>query len=137
MYTYKVTKTNDCDEIIGYLSLCFKFENEMDGVFSRLVEKENKETILLLDKEGISIASSDPYHIPIGAKLETELEKPFTITSFAGRDYLIKTCQTNGYEGFFGLGWLGHIMIPLSSAFHESNKSVEIDEKILQSIMRK
>ncbi len=136
VYTYKVTKTNDCNDIIGYLSLCFKFENEMDGVFSRLVEKENKETILLLDKDGVSIASSDPYHIPIGAKLETELEKPFTITSFAGRDYLIKTCQTNGYEGFFGLGWLGHIMIPLSSAFHENNETIEIEEKILQSIMR-
>jgi chemotaxis signal transduction protein len=135
VYTYKVTKTNDCDEIIGFLSLCFKFENEMKGVFSRLAEKENKETILLLDEHGVSIASSDPYHIPIGAQLETELEQPFAITSFAGRDYLIKSCETNGYEGFFGLGWLGHIMIPLSSAFHENDNSIELETKILQSIM--
>jgi len=136
VYTYKVNKTNDSDEIIGFLSLCFKFENEMEGVFSRLVAKENKETILLLDNEGISIASSDPYHIPIGVKLQIELEQPFAISSFAGRDYLIKTCKTNGYEGFFGLGWLGHIMIPLSSAFHENEKNIEIEANILQSIMK-
>ncbi len=135
VYTYKVTKTNESDEIIGFLSLCFKFENEMEGVFARLVAKENKETILLLDSDGVSIASSDVYHIPIGAKLQIELEQPFAITSFAGRDYLIKTCKTNGYEGFFGLGWLGHIMIPLSSAFHENDKNIEIEAPILQSIM--
>ena len=135
LYTYKVTKTNESDEIIGFLSLCFKFENEMEGVFTRLVAKENKETILLLDSDGVSIASSDVYHIPIGAKLQIELEQPFAITSFAGRDYLIKTCKTNGYEGFFGLGWLGHIMIPLGSAFHENDKNIEIEAPILQSIM--
>jgi chemotaxis signal transduction protein len=136
VYTFKVTKTNDCDDIIGFLSLCFRFENEMEGIFQRLINKHNKETLLLLDKEGVSIASSDPYHIPLGVKLETELEKPFLISSFAGRDYIIKTCQTNGYEGFFGLGWMGHIMIPLESAFEASQKPIHLDEDILYSIMQ-
>jgi chemotaxis signal transduction protein/predicted nucleic-acid-binding Zn-ribbon protein len=136
VYTYKVTKANESDEIIGFLSLCFKFEDEMEGIFSRLIDKTNKETILLLDSDGISIASSDPYHIPVGAKLDTETTEAFKITSFAGRDYLIKTCQTNGYEGFFGLGWLGHIMIPLDSAFKENTHTIEIDENILNSIMK-
>ncbi len=135
VYTYKVTKNNEDNTIIGFLSLCFKFEDEMKSIFSRLVVKENKETILLLDKDGVSIASSDSYHIPLGVKLETELEQPFSISSFAGRDYLIKTCKTNGYEGFFGLGWLGHIMIPLTSAFSKNDEEIKLDNKILQSIM--
>ncbi len=136
VYTYKVTTSNESDEIIGYLSLCFKFIDEMEGIFSRLIDKSNKETILLLDKDAISIASSDPYHIPVGAKLDIELKKPFNITSFAGKDYLIKTCETNGYEGFYGLGWLGHIMVPLDSAFIENNKPIELESKILQAIMK-
>jgi len=136
VYTYKVTDSNESDEIIGYLSLCFKFENEMEGIFSRLVNKSNKETILLLDKEGVSIASSDPYHIPVGAKLDIETEEMFKITSFAGRDYIVKTCNTNGYEGFLGLGWLGHIMIPLESAFSSSDNILEIEKEILDSIMK-
>jgi chemotaxis signal transduction protein/predicted nucleic-acid-binding Zn-ribbon protein len=136
VYSYKVTKTNDSDEIIGFLSLCFKFEDEMNGIFSKLVCKQNKETILLLDQQHQVIASSDPYHIPLYAKLETSLDEPYKITQFAGRDYIIKSCKTNGYEGFYGLGWIGHIMIPLDSAFKVHTQDIQIQEQILQSIMR-
>jgi chemotaxis signal transduction protein/predicted RNA binding protein with dsRBD fold (UPF0201 family) len=136
VYTYKVTQANDSNEIIGYLSLCFKFEDEMEGVFSRLIDTTNKETILLLDSDGVAIASSDKYHIPVGAKLDTEIDEEFKITQFAGRDYIVKSCKTNGYEGFFGLGWLGHIMIPIDSAFNTNNEAIEIDNKILYSIMK-
>lgn len=135
VYTYKVTHDNESEEIIGYLSLCFKFEDEMAGIFSKLIYKENNETILLLDAKGEVIASSDKYHIPLGATLETELENSFKITQFAGRTYIIKTCKTNGYEGFYGLGWLGHIMIPLESAFNLKTHDISIDKNILQSIM--
>ncbi len=136
VYSYKVTKINESNEIVGFLSLCFKFENEMEGIFEHLVHKENKETILLLDSSNIVIASSDKYHIPIGAKLETEIDKAFNITQFAGHDYIIKTCKTNGYEGFYGLGWLGHIMIPLDSAFNNYTTKIQLDKEILLSIMQ-
>ena len=136
VYTYKVTKTNDSNEIIGYLSLCFKFEDEMEGIFSNLINKTNKETLLLLDKENNVIASSDKFHIPINAKLETNTSRPFILTQFAGRDYIAKTCKTNGYEGFFGLGWQGHILIPLDSAFKNFISDINIEKKILSSIMQ-
>lgn len=135
VYSYKVTKTNEDKEIIGFLSLCFKFEDEMDGIFSKLVCKKNKETLLLLDKNCEVIASSDKYHIPLKAKLEVSIEDDYKITQFSGRDYIVKTCKTNGYEGFFGLGWMGHIMIPLDSAFKVHTNDIEIEDTILQSIM--
>lgn len=135
VYSYKVTKTNEDKEIIGFLSLCFRFKNEMEGIFSKLVCKKNKETLLLLDKNCEVIASSDPYHIPLKAKLEVSIEEDYKITQFSGRDYIIKTCKTNGYEGFFGLGWMGHIMIPLDSAFKVHTNDIEIQDAILQSIM--
>jgi chemotaxis signal transduction protein len=136
VYTYKVTESNDSDNIIGYLSLCFKFEDEMSGIFGNLTQKGSKEAILLLDKDSTVIASSDIYHIPLGAKLNTDTTKKYIITTFAGRDYLSTTCTTNGYEGFEGLGWLGHIMIPLDFAFEDKNEHIQIDDHVLQSIMK-
>lgn len=136
VYTYKVKSSNDGEEIIGFLSLCFKFEDEMESIFGNLICKENKEVILLLDNSHKVIASSDIYHVPVGAKVDIELDKTFKITQFAGRDYIVKTSKTNGYEGFFGLDWFGHIMIPLDSAFNTYKNGIKIDEKILFSIMQ-
>lgn len=137
VYSYKVTKNDDnSGEILGYLSLCFKFTNEMETVFENLITNANKEALVLLDSNCEVIASSDKYHIPIGAKLDIELNNPFNITQFAGRDYIIKTFKTNGYEGFFGLGWMGHIMIPLDSAFNVKSKKIKINDDVLKSIMQ-
>lgn len=135
VYSYKVVdeKTN---ETLGFLSLCFKFTNEMETIFSNLVSKNNKEVLIILDKNCEVIASSDSYHIPLKAKMDIELEKPFGIAQFAGRDYIIKTCKTNGYEGFYGLGWMGHIMIPIDSAFRVENNNFDIKEDVLNSIMQ-
>ena len=69
VYSYKVTQSNDVNsEILGVLSLCFKFNDEMDQIFSNLVNPLKKEAILLLDKDGIVIASSDEYQIPLGGQ---------------------------------------------------------------------
>ena len=136
VYTYKVTNSNTDYEIIGYLSLCFKFEDEMEAIYSRLINKNNKETLLLLDNKGIVIASSDKYHIPINSKHDIDLNNRYNIATFAGRDYIVKTCQTNGYEGFYGLNWYGHIMIPLDCAFDFENNDIKIDKNILFSIMK-
>ena len=138
VYTYKITKSNTNEKIIGYLSLCFKFEDEMKSIYSKLINKQNKETILLLDSNGIAISSSDKYHIPINSTHDINTSSAYNITQFAGRDYIVKTSQTNGYEGFYGLGWLGHIMIPLDSAFSEafSKDDMKIDDNILYSIMQ-
>jgi len=136
VYTYKVTKDNTSNKIIGYLSLCFKFQDEMNSVFSDLVSKENKEVITLLDSNACVIATSDKYHVPTGALLDKEIDEKYTISQFAGRDYIIKTCKTNGYEGFYGLGWLGHIMIPIDSAFNIYTKEMKLTQNILQSLMQ-
>ena len=138
VYSYKVTRTNDAEsEIIGVLSLCFKFEDEMEGVFENLVDNKRKECLTLLNKQGEVIATSDKYHIQVGANLETVLDDNYKIISFGGRDYLAKTCETNGYQGFYGLGWYGHIMVPLDHAFENlGNENFEISEELLLAILQ-
>lgn len=138
IYAYRVCEDNsDGAQKLGVLCLVFRFKNEMEGIFANLKTDEDWFEIMLLDKEGQVIASSDPYHIPIDAKLTMELENPFSIARFGGREYLIKSCATNGYQGFYGLGWYGHVMAPVEKAFNSDTSSGEnIDQKILESVMQ-
>ncbi|MGM0518428.1 MAG: chemotaxis protein CheW [Campylobacterota bacterium] len=137
IYSYKVNKTNDENsEHLGVLCLCFRFTDEMKGIFNNLIDTKNKEALTILDENGYVIASSDKEYIPLETKLPIVLNKDYKIVSFAGRDYVAKTCKTNGYQGFFGLKWYGHIMIPLEYAFlSDELNPVEIDDSIIESMM--
>lgn len=137
VYSSKVTKTNNSNsEVIGALCLCFKFTDEMKGIFDNLIDKKNKECLTILDDEGCVIASSDQDHISVGSKLPIILNDEYKIISHAGRDYIAKTCKTNGYQGFMGLQWYGHIMIPLEYAFlSDENNQNSTNEKIIQAMM--
>jgi len=138
VYSYKVTQTNDANsEVLGVLALCFRFEDEMEGIFEKLVNPQTKECLTLLDAQGSVIASSDAYHIPLGARFEKILDEKYKIITFGGREYLAKTCATNGYQGFFGLGWYGHIMIPLEYAFKEKQQNdYEVSKELLLAILQ-
>lgn len=138
VYSYKVTQTNDPkSEELGVLCLCFRFTDEMKGIFDNLIETRNKEALTILDEDGIVIASSDKEYIPLGSKLPIVLDEEYKIVTFAGRDYVAKTCKTNGYQGFNGLKWYGHIMIPLEYAFlSDELNTLNIDENIIESMMQ-
>ena len=136
VYSYKVTKENS-SENIGVLSLCFKFKNEMKVIFNNLVNKKNKECLTILDKDGYVIATSDKEHINFGVQLPIILNDSYKIISFNGRDYIAKTSQTSGYQGFYGPKWYGHIMIPLEYAFLSiSQNALAIDEKVIHSMIK-
>jgi len=138
VYSYKVTQTNDSNsETLGVLCLCFKFKNEMQDIFKNLLDTSNKEVLMILDEDTKVIASSDKEHIPLGTTLLPILDEEFKIVTFSGRDYIAKTCKTHGYQGFKGLKWHGHIMIPIEHAFlSDELNNIHIDENIIESMMQ-
>ncbi|MGB7401604.1 MAG: chemotaxis protein CheW [Arcobacter sp.] len=137
VYASKVTKTNDPNsESIGVLCLCFKFQDEMKGIFNNLKETKNKECLTILDKDGVVIATSDKYHVNLGTILEFNPNSKFSFISHGGRDYLSKTCKTNGYQGYFGQEWYGHILVPIDYAFVEEDDNLNIDQDILLAILQ-
>ncbi len=137
VYSYKVTASDDVDsEVIGVLCLCFRFRDEMKSIFSNLVNPDTKECITLLDSNGIVLATSDENHIPRGVQLDMVLDKSREIVTFGGRDYMAKTKSTQGYQDFFGLGWYGHIMIPLDYAFEKEDELSGLTEEFLLSILQ-
>ena len=137
VYSYKVRKNNNSNSgDLGVLCLCFKFTDEMNGIFDNLIDSKNKECLTILDEDGFVIASSDKEHINLGVKLPIVLNEKYKLISFAGRDYIAKTCETNGYQGFEGLKWYGHIMIPLEYAFLSNDlNTLDIDDSIINAMM--
>ena len=138
IYAYRVTESNEQESMtLGVLCLVFRFENEMEGIFRNLIEESDWMEITLLDRNGVVISSSDPYHIPIGARLQKVLDKDYQLVRFGGREYFAKTCETQGYEGFVGLGWYGHVMVPLDSAFRKTDQAnaPRIDEKTMHKVV--
>ena len=139
IYSFRVTESNsNSSKRLGVLCLCFRFENELERVFSNLIKDDDWSLALLLDNAGTVIASSDHYQIPIGAAIPKVLVDRVKLIKFAGRQYLAKTCPTKGYQKFMGLGWYGHVMLPLDCAFLVDDESAEteISSEILETLMR-
>lgn len=137
VYTMPVRLSDDKNsKTLGILSLCFRFNDEMKSIFENLKNEHNKECLTILDKEGRVIASSDEYHIALGTKLKINLNSKYQLVSHAGRDYLAKTCKTNGYQGYYGQQWYGHIMIPIDYAFIQEEDNLNINQSILLAILQ-
>ncbi len=123
IYSYRVTAA-DGHTNLGVLCLCFRFANEARRIFSNLVEAEDWSVVTLLDRHGTVIASSDMHHIPVGACVKYRQDKDWCVTRFAGREYLSVTRATQGYQGYMGPGWYGHVMLPLDHAFDQETGSM-------------
>lgn len=136
IYSYRVTDAAGTGNL-GVLCLCFRFVDETEKIFSNLVGAEDWSVVTLLDSDGRVIASSDPYHIPVGAILPRVLDTDWKVLRFAGREYLAATRATSGYQGYMGPGWYGHVMVPLDHAFeHESGRMLEsIPASALEAVM--
>ncbi|THF63272.1 chemotaxis protein CheW [Pseudothauera rhizosphaerae] len=115
IYAYRVTEEDGTP--LAVLCLCFRFENETRRIFANLGKPRDRTVLALLDADGGVIASSDPYHLPVGAPMERVLEGDWGVVLFGGREYLATTRPTQGYQGYMGPGWMGHAMVPIEHAF--------------------
>lgn len=137
VYTLPVRQSDDKNsKVLGILSLCFRFKDEMKSIFDNLKNENNKECLTILDNRGVVIASSDTYHIALGTQLKFNLNGKYQLVSHGGRDYLAKTCKTNGYQGYYGQQWYGHIMVPIDYAFIQEEDNLNINQAILLAILQ-
>jgi chemotaxis signal transduction protein len=117
IYSYRVS---DGNRVLGVLCLCFRFEDEVAGIFAKLRSAGDWTVFAFLDADGTVIASSDPWQLPLGAPLTLACDEGGRVIRFGGREYLATTRRTQGYQGYNGPGWLGHAMIPVEHAFDEA-----------------
>ncbi|MFA0815721.1 MAG: chemotaxis protein CheW [Anaerofustis sp.] len=125
--------------VLGIICLCFRFENEMERIFEKLDIDYDGSVIAIVDRSHSVIASSDENHLPIGIKAEAVSPDENGVVYYRGNEYIARTVATKGYQGYFGLGWKGHIMIPLRFAFLEKNEGLfdASDQKMTDGLMQK
>jgi chemotaxis signal transduction protein len=114
LYSYRI---GDGNRVLGVLCLCFRFEDEVAGIFAKLHNEGDWTVFSFLDAKGTVIASSDPWQLPLGAPMTLACEEGGRVIRFGGREYLAITRRTHGYQGYNGPGWFGHAMIPVDHAF--------------------
>lgn len=135
VYSWRVTDADGAP--IGVLCLAFRFEDEMEKIFANLVAPDDWSTILLLDADGRVIASSDAIHVPVDARIEAVHGEEYRVARFAGREYLATTRPTQGYQGYMGPGWFGHVMLPVQHAFNKDASEMldGIAPEVLETVM--
>ena len=116
IYSHRVT---DDGRTLGVLCLCFRLEDECEGIFAELRSQTDWTVLALLDAGNEVISSSDTQQMPVGAKLAGIGNETGNILRFAGREFLAVTCKAQPYQGYAGPPWRGHVMIPLERAFEE------------------
>ena len=105
-------------KVVGVLCLCFNFEQEMEGIFRSHGDPQGRSVMLLLDQHNQVIQSSDCLWIPLGVQVPVDLEANTSLQTFSGREYLVRTFRTEGYQSYMGPpGWQGQVMIPVDIAF--------------------
>lgn len=116
VYSCKITATTERGSpCIGILCLCFRFDNELRGIFAKLLIGNDTNTLLILDDSDRIIASSNEEVQPLEKNISTRANTAFW--SDEDRQYLSIKTTTNGYEGFHGLGWSARVLAPLDKAF--------------------
>jgi chemotaxis signal transduction protein len=135
IYSFRVT--DDGGAVLGVLCLCFRFENECDLIFSNLVGSDDWTVVTMLDPDGVVIASSDPFHVPIGAKLAPVLDAEYRVVRFGPAEYLATTRAAQPYQGYGGPGFYGHVMVPLQHVFNRnaSHRLAGIAPDVLEGII--
>lgn len=127
-YGHRITDVGG--RTIGVLVLRFRFTDEMQRIFDNVADERRQVALLLLDDDQRVIASNDPAHIPLGAKLARIDERQVALTFFGGREYIAVRCPSHGYQGYAGPGWRAQAMVSLLTAFRSREDASDEAEDV-------
>ncbi|MFZ2269662.1 MAG: chemotaxis protein CheW [Azonexus sp.] len=137
LYAYRVDSSDG--EFLGVLALAFRLDNEMEGVFAKLIGDEDFSLLATLDASGHVVATSSAIQLPIGTRLERRLlQARGEVVHLAGRQYLAVSCPAHSYQGYPGPGWLGLGLVPLEFAFARNDTALlgHVDSASLAAVTR-
>jgi len=123
----------------GVLCLCFNFEQEMDAIFAAYRDPSQRANMLLLDAQDQVISSADPLWIPAGVRVPTNADGRPQLLMFGGREYLVRTFSSDGYQGYPGpAGWKAQLMIPVDLAFRSGSNGqalADVEPALMQGLL--
>ncbi|MDX1352860.1 MAG: hypothetical protein R3254_07600 [Thiomicrorhabdus sp.] len=131
IYAKKISITSDdgAQRNLGVLCLSFNFNEEMMKIFQAL-ENQTGYTLMLLDKEHKIIATNNRTKT-----LARQTTHSFTANAKPERNgnTLRFATKTNGYQGFYGLPWLGYAEIEMNDAFKDKQNKKDLGIEIPKS----
>jgi chemotaxis signal transduction protein len=128
----------DSGEPVGVLCLCFNFDQEMAAIFAAYRDPSHRANMLLLDAQDHVISSADPLWIPAGVRVPTNPHGQPQLLLFGGREYLVRTFSSNGYQGYPGpAGWKAQLMIPVDLAFRANGEQslAAVEPALMQGLL--
>ncbi|KQS03189.1 hypothetical protein ASG11_02025 [Sphingomonas sp. Leaf357] len=122
---------------LGVLGLLFRFADELDGIFAKLLAPDDWIVLALLDARGSVLACSDVVQLPIGSRLAVDPAHDYAFIRHAGRRYIAVARATKGYQKYIGPGWHGCALIPIEVAFEaEDGAALDLDDRHYRAITR-
>ncbi|USX15174.1 chemotaxis protein CheW [Oxalobacteraceae bacterium OTU3CAMAD1] len=137
VYSHRMSHP-DSGEPAGVLCLCFNFDQEMDAIFASYRDPSQRANMLLLDAQDRVISSADPLWIPAGVKVPTNVDGLPHLLMFGGREYLVRTFRSDGYQGYPGpSGWKGQLMMPVDLAFRNTGADAlgGVDPELIEGLL--
>ncbi len=135
VYAYRIEDRDG--QALGVLTLVFRLEDEMKGIFSNLLGSNDFSLLATFDAHGKVVATSSAIQLPVGTLLDRPLQTGRgDVVRLAGREYLCVACPAHSYQGYPGPGWRGLGLIPLEFAFESSDNALlgNIDGKALSAV---
>ncbi len=116
LFVARITATDDPHSaLLGILCLGFRFDDEMQSIFAHLAQPDT--LMAILDEHNTVIASNNEALVPCGEHLRPAAPGKLGLLTYKSKEYIVRTAPTNGYQGYMGLAWRGHVMQPLQAAF--------------------
>ncbi|WP_342363278.1 chemotaxis protein CheW [Terrarubrum flagellatum] len=136
LYAFRVASRSG--RPLGALALVFRLDDEMDGVFSKLIPADDWTVLACVGSDSRVIASSCPIQLPVGFALPPAICRANgELARFGGRQYLAVACRSVGYQGYMGPGWTGLALAPIEHAFNEdAGAAATLDAELLGDILR-
>ena len=128
----------DSGAILGVLCLSFRFEHELAAIFAAYGSADRRANLLLLDADDRVVGSLDPLWIAPGVRVPVNLDGGAAPCLFAGREYLVATSVSQGYQGYLGPpGWKTQVMVPLDLAFRGAHPdaAAQLAPRMLQGLL--
>jgi len=117
--------------VLGVLCLCFRFEDELKGIFANLVGEN--EVVAILDHKSRVISSSDEQILPFGYQVgDSASQTEINAVEIEQHIYLSHRNKTKGYQGYIGLNWHGNIIRLANKAFPVKSVSDITDTYLLR-----
>ena len=97
-----------------------------------------RSNMLLLDADDRVVSSADPLWIAPGVQVPVNPDGTAASRMFAGREYLVATVASNGFQGYPGPpGWKVQVMTPLELAFRgaRTDAAAQLSPRMLQGLL--